>query len=198
MTVELSDHPAEDFCNQELVDLLIGWIRSGIVLGVWLATPCTTWSIAHTTPIVRTMKHLFGVPGLDPKHLRAVQAGNRTMLATVRVIESCIHMKVPVALENPQSSKLFKVPRLQKLFQHVSHHSFVTDQCQYGTPWRKTTLVASWFCGTDAPCKRCRCGNSGICTRSGKQHIHLSGRPFGSNKPWTAMAQSYPTLSRVL
>ena len=79
----------------------------------------------------------MGVPGLDSKHLQAVKAGNQTMLATVRILEACIAKKVPAAVENPLSSKLYKVPRMMRLFQHVSHHDFVTDQCQYGTPWRK-------------------------------------------------------------
>ena len=40
------------------------------------------------------MNHLMGVPGLDSKHLQAVKVGKSTMLATVRILETRISMKV--------------------------------------------------------------------------------------------------------
>ena len=50
-----------DLSNIVIQDVVLGWIRSGIVIGVWLGTPCTTWSIAHTSPLVRTVLHIQGV-----------------------------------------------------------------------------------------------------------------------------------------
>ena len=187
-----------DICRSELEDIshytvlrvLQGWISSGIVLGVWLGTPCATWSVAHTTPIVRTRKFLYGVPGLTGKHKLAVRAGNATARASACIIAACIKSCVPCFLENPQSSKLFLAPCIRELRLHPACQEFISHYCQYGTAWRKATKVCTWFSTSDAPQRRCA-GPKPTCSRTQRRHIALSGSsPQGV--PWTKIAEPYP------
>ena len=108
----------EDLCHPATLQVLRGWIFSGVVLGVWLGTPCTSWSIAHTTPVVRTRKFILGVPGLSGKHKHSVELGNATAKVTAQIISACIASCVPCFLENPQASKLFLAPCIRVLRQH--------------------------------------------------------------------------------
>ena len=187
-----------DLCRSELEDLshptvlrvLHGWLSSGVVLGVWLGTPCIMWSVAHTTPVVRTRKFLYGVPGLAGKHKHAVLAGNATAKASADIIGACAQAHIPCFLENPQSSILFLAPCIHKLRQHPACQEFVLHYCQYGAPWRKATKVCTWFSTSAGPQKRCA-GPRPLCSRAQQRHIALSGSsPQGV--PWTRIAEPYP------
>ena len=48
--------------------IILGWMRAGIVAGLWLAFPCGTYSIARH-PALRSKEHLRGLPHwkADPK-----------------------------------------------------------------------------------------------------------------------------------
>eukprot|EP00959_Pyramimonas_sp_CCMP1952_P427838 8960139-Pyramimonas_sp.AAC.1 len=50
-------------------------VRAGLVVGLWLGTPCTTSSAANREGW-RTALHPEGVPGLSPRVLARVQEGN--------------------------------------------------------------------------------------------------------------------------
>ena len=121
--------------------MLLGWISSGAVLGVWLGIPCATWSITHTTPLVRTKKCILGIPDLYGKQLAAVKRGNGAMQFSSEVIHACIRNRVPCCLEHPVTSKLFYAPPLRSLRSHPSCQEFVSDHCQYGTQWKRSTMV---------------------------------------------------------
>ena len=59
VALDLCFSPLEDVQHPAVLNVLQGWISSGAVLGVWLGTPCTTWSIAHTALIVRISTHMW-------------------------------------------------------------------------------------------------------------------------------------------
>ena len=63
VTLDISHSPLEDLCLDAVQQTILGWIGAGVVQGVWLGKPCTTWSVAHTCPVVRTRKFILGVPG---------------------------------------------------------------------------------------------------------------------------------------
>ena len=180
----------EDLCHPATLQVLRGWISSGVVLGVWLGTPCTSWSIAHTTPVVRTRKFILGVPGLSGKHKHSVELGNATAKVTAQMISACLASCVPCFLENPQTSKLFLAPCIRVLRQHPQCQEFISDYCQYGTPWRKSTKVCTWFSSSCAPQQRCQ-GRNGFCSRTQVHHIALSGKS-PQHVSWTRIAEPYP------
>ena len=140
--------------------------------------------------MVRTKEHIYGLPDLPPKHATAVRLGNMQVNFTCRVIQVCRAAGIPVYLENPGSSRMFHFPRLVRLLDSALVVN--SDYCQFNTPWRKITKVAAWnSCVLDALDKQCS-GRNGICSRSGKHHIVLQGKPPGGSKCWTLIAEPYP------
>ena len=51
ISVDISEDPRFDLTNRDVINLIIGWIRSKCILGVWLATVCTSWSRARHGPV---------------------------------------------------------------------------------------------------------------------------------------------------
>ena len=118
-------------------------------------------------------------------------------MAIVRCIRLVLSLSVvfvnnvPCMLENPICSMIWKAIPLMTLCKSSRHLSVTLDQCQFGARWRKRTRVSSWGCGDlSALDKRCS-GHKGLCSRTNKYHIVLTGRsPAGPL--WTSLAQTYP------
>ena len=178
-----------DLLDRSVQKLVLGWVASGVVWGCWLGTPCTTWSVAHTTPVVRSKSFPWGVPGLASRHALAVNLGNATARFSFEVIKLCIRLRIPVCLENPASSRLWACPALTPLLSQAADVK-TSAFCQYGERWRKLTRVAGWNTGTlDGLGKTCT-GRRGLCSRTGLPHIQLNGRTQGIS--WTKIAEPYP------
>eukprot|EP00973_Karenia_brevis_P092568 12413030-Karenia_brevis.AAC.1 len=69
LEIENGDH--YNVLNPSIKKLIHGWLTSGVVMGAWLGTPCSTWSRARRGPQgsgwgpLRNNAHLFGLPGLS-------------------------------------------------------------------------------------------------------------------------------------
>jgi hypothetical protein len=59
----------------------------------------------------------MGRPGLTPKELAKVKVGNDLAAWAVKVIRACLENRVPILLENPQSSFLWRLPDMVDLLQ---------------------------------------------------------------------------------
>eukprot|EP00959_Pyramimonas_sp_CCMP1952_P272081 5688894-Pyramimonas_sp.AAC.1 len=82
---------------------------------------------------------------------------------------------------------MWAAPRLARLMSDVSCTSAVGHLCQFGARWRKATRIVGWrVSGLDGVAKRC-CGRGGLCSKSGKYHVVLSGAAPGGRK-WTSIA----------
>ena len=94
-------------------------------------------------------------------------------------------------IENPQTSLMWSSPHFQKLLNLKSSTSVVCHMCQFGAPWRKATRVQAWGIGELWElAKKCG-GPRGLCSRTLRPHLELSGRAPGG-KHWTAIAAAYP------
>ena len=84
-------------------------------------------------------EELWGLEGLSYKDKTKVKAANNMVIGAFRVIRRALKLRIPGYLENPLTSRLWKLPQFQKWID-AGLGSFVTlDMCQYGTPWRKRT-----------------------------------------------------------
>ena len=190
MGFEISRGEYFDLTLPRVRRLIAGWMRSGCICGIWLGTPCTTWSRARRGPRdsawgpLRDI-NIMGNPGLSPKDQQKVAEGNRTALATAYIINLAIALMIPTALENPARSRLWEAPCLQRALRHRSCSVTVVTMCAFGARWRKATKVALWNAaapaGGDFSCH----GPRGRCQHSQQPHIQLIGR-------MTAQAQVYP------
>ena len=64
---------------------------------------------------LRSNTDLWGLPGLSPIDQKKVDDGNAMALFTVSIIQLCIEVKIPVAVENPLTSMLWLLPEVAQL-----------------------------------------------------------------------------------
>ena len=160
-----------------------------------LAPECRSWSIARMrTNVISSASEPWGVA-------RPLKRGNKHIPAVLQLLGTLLKYRVPWALENPQSSLLWKTPDFPKLLLRPDVSSCVFDQCAFGTPWRKRTRVMFGMCDYDdiEALGTYKCNSHKQCHYSRKPHVKLVGTMPGSSVPRTAIAQTYPTrLSRTL
>jgi len=142
---------------------------------------------------LRSNQFIWGIPGLSPLDTAKMRAGNGFLRVSVRVVQLCVALGTPVALENPASSMLWLTPPMKRLRQHPACLECVCDFCQFKARWRNRTRVLCWHLRGASNLHRKCSGRGGVCSSSGKYHIVLSGRDPKSNRLWTAIAQPYPT-----
>ena len=198
VSVDICDDARFDLTNSDVLNVILGWIRGNCVLGVWLATVCTSWSRARHGPVgsswgpIRSDHYVMGLPGINPSDELKVRLGNSTMRISARIIHACIKTTICCFLENPAGSLMWKAPPLLKVCSHKCSRVFVCDFCQYGARWRKRTRIQGWHSQLDSDLSRTCSGHQGQCSRSGKFHIVLHGQDPVSRQLWTHLAQPYP------
>ena len=134
-----------------------------------------------------------GKENLTPKQQEKLSIGSATFQFSLKIISACLKYGVPVMIENPASSLMWSSPRFARLLDIRSCTKVIFEQCQFGTPWRKSTKVCGWGTGELFELNR-RChATGGKCSRTNKPHIVLSGTAPGG-KNWTAIAAAYPDL----
>eukprot|EP00959_Pyramimonas_sp_CCMP1952_P024929 523231-Pyramimonas_sp.AAC.1 len=83
----------------------MGWIRSGVVSGLWPGTPCRSFSVARRAPQwsqlprrLRTQECPYGLPNLCDKDLLLVAEGNLLAQRSGALLYSCIDRALTVVL----------------------------------------------------------------------------------------------------
>lgn len=155
MSFEINNGCEYDLLHPCVHKLILGWIRSGVICGVFPGTQCSSWSIARHGPVgsawgpLRSRSHILGLPNLNDKDQRKGDLGNNQMRNTAAIIDCCVALGVPCMLENPHNSRLWLAPPIARLSTKACCQKFVLDQCQFGARWRKRTAILAWHCGHD-------------------------------------------------
>lgn len=187
--------PQFDLTKPKIQKEIIKLIKSGVVQYVWLGTPCNSWSRARRNdgrgpgPLRDDTTGLMGLPNLSEKDNSKVAIGNSLMKFSAQVFRLCVLLHIPVALENPHTSRLWLTPQLRHLMTHKYCEWGYTDFCQDGTSWRKRTRILWAHVELRQALKHCA-GKNGICSRSHQRHEQLMGSANGQFK--TLLAQPYP------
>ena len=126
---------------------------------------------------------------VSPKDRQKIREANKLTIFALKVFRLCVKMGIPVSIENPHSSRLWKLPAVQ-FFQQLSRVRYsYTDFCMDGRPWRKRTGILIAHYSPDFV-KQCF-GNTGICQRTGSRHQILEGKN-SKGQFWTQVAEKYP------
>ncbi|CAK0897757.1 unnamed protein product, partial [Prorocentrum cordatum] len=126
----------ENHLVHEFFEVLQGWITSGCIAGIWLGTPCTTWSQALRRPL-RSRRHPMGLPGLSVGEQARLEVGNLTFKFSCKVIRLAVKWNIAVYLENPAGSLMWHAPELARLLHAPCAQKIQLHMCQFGAPWRK-------------------------------------------------------------
>ena len=178
LAFDLKDGPHFDLSDETVVQFVLKQVRSRSVSAAWIAFPCSTWSNTRR-PLIRSSVYLNGTPEalVQPELRRQLHAGDLTLSAAIRIGNACWRARVPAVLENPQTSLAWQHGKFKWLRQQLDVCEVVTDQCGFGTPWRKRTRLMCVRISTDdarSLVRRCS-GRSGRCSFSGKQHVQVVG-----------------------
>ena len=190
LSLDINASPLEDHLTRGFANRILGWIASGVVAGVWLGTPCSTWTRALRSPL-RSEQHPDGLPDLSAEQSSKLRVGNESFWFTLHIIRACLRNSVGVMIENPQTSLMWSHPRFQRLLNMEGSTSVICHMCQFGAPWKKATRVQAWGVGELWELAKKCSGPQGLCSRTARPHIELSGRAPGG-RHWTAIAAAYP------
>ena len=185
-----------DLSRRALQRRIRGWVRSGLVVAVWLGTPCTSFSRArerknfkNVLPL-RSAVYPAGVPGLPPRLLAQVIEGNGFARFSASLMMLCSQLGVPAVVENPYTSRLWLMPGMLAVARLSTCRNYFTDYCQDGTAWRKRTRFLAVNVDLSQAVRKCCGQRGGICAASGCPHVHLEGRQNG--QLMSKLAEPYP------
>ena len=162
---------------------------------VGIDLPCNTWSRARRAPWWSKMPsplrgdnpdNIFGLGGLNQSDFEKVSAANHMVRGALKLIRFCLKRGIPGYLENPLTSRLWKVPAIQQLLRQGKAFFVRADMCQYNTQWRKPTGLLIWHCSLFS---MNTCWQKPKCKRTAKPHLQLTGVKNG--KFLTHQAQVY-------
>lgn len=126
--------------------LLMNWWQSPLVVGIFLAPPCGTCSLARTIALRdskgRRRSKIFpeGLPHLSGANRRRVSAANKLYHFVSKVLEFAHYKNLIVVVENPRSS-LYWMTRYWRnrtiKMMYTAHQA-----CAYGSSRPKWTVLA--------------------------------------------------------
>ena len=174
-----------DLTQLEDQQLFLQWMSSPLVVGLFLAPPCGTCSLARNIQLrdekgrkipgpipLRSAVWPEGLPGLGAKDRARVSAANTLYDFVAKVVALAHSIGLIVVVENPRSS-LFWLTRFWKNIgvpmQYTAHQA-----CAYGGERPKWTVLA-WNHPAFSSINRC-------CPGEGKHHHH---KPWGLVKSET-------------
>jgi len=178
-----------DLTHPTVSRTILMWIKVGRVAGVWLAPPCTSWSAA-CRPAVRSRSYLFGLPSVPAHRAESLKTGNDTHHFVIKIVSLCVRLRVPCAVENPDTSLFWLTPQMQHHLRRSAVYRFCF--CAFGTKWRKATKVAAWNLAIPGLADKMCTKGKGVCQYSGRRHTVLKGRDPVSGRNKTSLAAAYP------
>ena len=183
----------QDLCSRKVKKQLKQDAQRGKLRAAMLGPPCTSFSVARDrTAVIRTQQFPWGLQNVSEKDREKLDIGNACMKAAIELISFFHKLGIPWILEHPASSKAWYLPELRSFLGRAYVYEVTCDFCQYGTAWRKRTRLLCGHCdGLDLVRISKMCSGRGVCSRTRKPHLQLTGSsPQGV--PWTRVAQPYP------
>ncbi|CAK0850032.1 unnamed protein product [Prorocentrum cordatum] len=87
VSLDINNGPLENHLSPAFWSTVRGWLQGRVLVGVWLGTPCATWSRA-LRKLLRTIQAPMGLADLNKSELARLQVGNDTFELSVHVIRA--------------------------------------------------------------------------------------------------------------
>ena len=178
---DIAHHSSENLLDPRLQSDLLGLLRDGAFLAMACSPVCASYSTAITPPGM----HPMGIPSLAELQRAKVEVGHLQLSFTLKLVRQCLKSGVLFWIEHPDSSWFWRMPgelSWEPLMSSGVIADYRTDQCRWGTAWRKRTRFRtnSHIKGQSTFC-RCKC-----------KHVVLRGRCPDRKMNFTKLAESYP------
>ena len=197
ITVDREQQFGVDTTHMAIRTLILTWLRSGELDGLFLGAPCDTFSQASTRPRLRSLEFPLGKPGLSAANKHKVHNGNACLSFSCNLIRECRRLNVPVIMENPRTSYIWTGKTRKRLLQFAQ--MYTTHYCMFNMPWQKPMRFASWNCIDTRRLSRICRPIGGCCQKTHEPHQVLSGWSKYHEKRWTRVAEPYPwPLTRLI
>ena len=173
-------HKRFDLTHPPNVKKLIRLISSNTIGFLWIAPPCESYSSARQfdgrgpRPVRCAKDPTVPAPWCSDLEKQEVLHYNYLTDLTAYLVRLAHQNHVHFAIENPRRSMLWSVPSIRDSLADSGGFYVIVDFCMYGTPWQKSTAIATSLPALASLEKRCRCRN--VCSRSGTPHIPLIGK----------------------
>ena len=192
--VDLAKNSENDLGRPRVAQEIAAVVPNFDCLGIDIC--CNTWSRARRAPVwssmpsaLRSNLHIMGLPGLNDRDSNTVRLHNYMYRKAMKYAENSLRAGKSGWIENPRTSMLWKSAGVRKLLKlgavFVDAHF-----CQYGCPYKKATRFLVWGQHRHRVVLSQCCRRKGICSRTGRKHIELSGLHRGVFR--TSAAQVYP------
>ena len=143
-----------DSTTHEGIALLMNWVTSRNVLGVFLAPPCGTASRARSIKLgkgfnrklnnepkaLRSNRQPNGVSGLSWLNKFKNSQANQLYHLTARIVKHCVDNGLLVCVGNPQYRLFWSTSFWQEVAHLVMYSTL--NSCQYGSKRLKRTMLA--------------------------------------------------------
>ena len=158
--------------------------------------PCSTWSRARRAPKessfpspMRSNLHPMGLPDLSAKDHCTALLHNKLHRSVIKWSTKSLIAGKSGYIENPIGSILWNTRGIRRL-ERLGARFLVVDMCQYGRQCKKATKLLVWGPAfDDVEFLRCS-GHKGICSRTRKKHVVLSGVQHGQFRSSAAQVYS--------
>lgn len=150
--------------------VVLSWLLSGRVAGIFMAPPCTPWSTARTA-------------GRPPP---VADKGFACARFARRVVMACAGKNVPFIIENPHSSRLWRWGPMRTALQRAGATECMTHLYAFVAAWVKPTCVAESCSSLSSLARRCP---------GHPEHVRLEGKVYfsdGASAFRTSFAAHYP------
>ena len=193
ISLDICRDPSHDLLDDNLFGQLRQWCFSGKIFGFIAGFPCNTVSRARFRPggppPLRSRTNIFGLPGLEGKHLVACDRGSELFVRTLDLAYGVTKAGGRVLLENPADPgppfpSFWKSSPFNRMRRSCGWMVVTGDQCMLGGPTRKRTSLATNIENMDA-FNKLKCCH--------KVHVKLIGYDSCQRKFATQILSQYPS-----
>ena len=173
-----------DLTLKEHQDVLLLWLKSPLVVGIFMAPPCGTCSLARNIQLrnpqgkpingprpLRSALHPQGLPNLTKTENARVSAANKLYEFVATLVLLAHERGLIVAVENPRSS-LFWLTRFWKSVSHLMQYT-AHQACAYQGCRPKWTVLAWNHSVFSSICKTCPGESPQTCPQAVGPHFFI-------------------------
>ena len=139
-----------------------------------ISPPQTSW-LPSTRPSCRSPSSPWGSNHGSNVDRSILRYENALAKNWIHLLGICIRAKVPVILEAPSQSYIWKAETLQLLLQHKAATLTEVVLCAFGSNYKRPTKIAAWGVGGIGNLQ-CSCRPRGPCCFSGCHHCSNRSR----------------------